>query len=196
MAKANWNVCNDAVLRAMEEYLGLEVYRSPYPGIMGAIGMALLAKEHHQKHPQHRTFIRWDQLDDSTYQQQSNAPCPFCQNHCKRTILTFSNGNTRITNNRCERGMVLGTGVQQQLQAQIRQTQALPNLFWEREKLLFQTYPHPQLPPDRSITIGLPRVLFSGKPCRSGPPSSAPWALRCACPMQASAGCTRADCLW
>ena len=28
---------NDAVLRAMEEYVGREVIRAPYPGIMGAI---------------------------------------------------------------------------------------------------------------------------------------------------------------
>ena len=38
---------NDAVLRAMEQYLGREVVRAPYPGIMGAIGAALTAKEHH-----------------------------------------------------------------------------------------------------------------------------------------------------
>ena len=34
---------NDAVLRALEQYLGREVTRAPYPGMMGAIGAALLA---------------------------------------------------------------------------------------------------------------------------------------------------------
>lgn len=36
---------NDAVLRAMEQYIGKEVIRAPYPGIMGAIGAALITKE-------------------------------------------------------------------------------------------------------------------------------------------------------
>lgn len=40
---------NDAVLRAMEEYVGRDVVRAPYPGIMGAIGMALIAKEKYEK---------------------------------------------------------------------------------------------------------------------------------------------------
>lgn len=36
---------NDAVLCALEQYLGREVIRAPYPGIMGAIGVALITKE-------------------------------------------------------------------------------------------------------------------------------------------------------
>ena len=40
---------NDAVLRALEQYLGREVVRAPYPGVMGAIGAAILAKENREK---------------------------------------------------------------------------------------------------------------------------------------------------
>ena len=36
---------NDAVLRAFEQYVGHEVVRAPYPGLMGAIGAALIAQE-------------------------------------------------------------------------------------------------------------------------------------------------------
>lgn len=39
---------NNAVLRALEQYLGHEVIRAPYPGIMGALGAALLAKKNKQ----------------------------------------------------------------------------------------------------------------------------------------------------
>ena len=43
---------NDAVLRALEQYTGREVIRAPYPGIMGAIGAALITKERfEQNHP-------------------------------------------------------------------------------------------------------------------------------------------------
>ena len=37
---------NDAVLRAMEQYTGRTVVRAPYPGLMGAIGVALLTRDH------------------------------------------------------------------------------------------------------------------------------------------------------
>ena len=155
---------NDAVLRAMEEYLGREVFRSPYPGIMGAIGIALIAKERHQKEPERHTFLGLDGLDDFSYEQKSNVPCPFCQNHCKRTILTFSNGTTWITNNRCERGAVLGdpqdAGVRQQLQEQRQKARAVPNLFRRREELLLRRYPSAVLAPEQGVTIGIPRVLF------------------------------------
>ena len=95
---------NDAVLRAMEEYTGRKVTRAPYPGLMGAIGAALLTREQYQKNPGNRTFMDLNELESFSYHQEANAPCPFCANHCKRTILTFSNGNSWITNNRCERG--------------------------------------------------------------------------------------------
>lgn len=154
---------NDAVVKAMEEYLGREVVRAPYPGIMGAIGMALIARERHQKEPGKRTFISLDELDAFSYKQESNSPCPFCQNHCKRTVVTFSNGNSWITNNRCERGTVLGmpedSKVRQQLKEKSQKANAVPNLFRKREKLLFQKYDHPELTAKRGITIGIPRVL-------------------------------------
>ena len=152
---------NDAVLRAMEQYTGRKVTRAPYPEIMGAIGAALLTKEQARNAP--RSFIGLDALEDFSYTQQANAPCPFCANHCKRTVLTFSNGKSWVTNNRCERGEILGNpqdaGVRARLQ-QINQAQRPADLFALRRKLLFQPYPHPNLCAARGITIGLPRVLF------------------------------------
>ncbi|MCD7736189.1 MAG: acyl-CoA dehydratase activase, partial [Lachnospiraceae bacterium] len=92
---------NDAVLRALEQYTGREVTRAPYPGLMGAIGAALLTRE--QCETLEQTFIGLDAIEDFSYTQEANSPCPFCTNHCKRTIVRFSNGNSWITNNRCER---------------------------------------------------------------------------------------------
>ncbi len=154
---------NNAVLRAMEEYLGKEVVRAPYPGIMGAIGIALITKERHAKELERHTFISLDDLDDFSYTQESNAPCPFCANHCKRTIVTFSNGQSWITNNRCERGEILGKpgdeGVKEKLQEKLKQSRSVPNMYRDREELLFQDYPHPTPSKDRKMTIGIPRVL-------------------------------------
>ena len=99
---------NDAVLRALEQYTGRKVIRAPYPGIMGAIGAALITKERFEQNHPAKTFIGIDGVADFSYTQEANAPCPFCANHCKRTIVRFSNGNSWVTNNRCERGEILG----------------------------------------------------------------------------------------
>ena len=53
---------NDAVLRAMEEYVGRDVVRAPYPGIMGAIGMALIAKEKYEKNPETEEIVGFTEL--------------------------------------------------------------------------------------------------------------------------------------
>ena len=152
---------NDAVLRALEQYTGKQVTRAPYPGVMGAIGAALLTKERAAGKP--RTFIGLDALDSFTYTQQANSPCPFCANHCKRTIITFSNGSSWVTNNRCERGEVLGDPKDAQVQAQVREKlrrkDQVPNLYRLRQQLLFQDWPIPDGAPRRDTVIGIPRVL-------------------------------------
>lgn len=154
---------NDAVLRAMEQYIGKEVIRAPYPGIMGAIGVALLTKERFSAGQTEKTFIGLDAMDDFSYSQESNFPCPFCANHCKRTIVTFSNGKSWVTNNRCERGEILGdprdTDVREKLREKEQAVHQIPNLFRTREELLFKEYPALEILPEQSVTIGIPRVL-------------------------------------
>ncbi|MBQ8851818.1 MAG: activase, partial [Oscillibacter sp.] len=154
---------NDAVLRAMEQYIGREVIRAPYPGIMGAIGAALTVKEQCEKGSTARTFIGLDAMDDFSYTQEANLTCPFCMNHCKRTLVTFSSGKTWVTNNRCERGEVIGDPKDETVRQQLREKQQkkdeVPNLFTLREKLLFQDYAYTRLEPEKDTVIGLPRVL-------------------------------------
>lgn len=154
---------NDAVLRAMEQYIGKEVIRAPYPGIMGAIGVALITKERFSAGTAEKSFIGLDALDDFSYSQESNFPCPFCTNHCKRTIVTFSNGKSWVTNNRCERGEILGdpreADVRERLREKEQAAHQIPNLFHTREALLFKDYPAPEIRPKQSVTIGIPRVL-------------------------------------
>lgn len=171
---------NDAVLRALEQYLGRAVTRAPYPGIMGAIGAALLTKEQCelamrkknvlkkteqelQRQEVQKHFIGIEALKTFSYTQEANVPCPFCENHCRRTIVHFPNGNTWITNNRCERGEIIGEAgsdaVRRELQRKQAETAEVPNLFRRRTELLFREYPAPAPQRLRNITIGLPRVL-------------------------------------
>ncbi|MCD7819497.1 MAG: acyl-CoA dehydratase activase, partial [Lachnospiraceae bacterium] len=159
---------NDAVLCALEQYTGREVTRAPYPGLMGAIGAALLTKEHCEAEAAEtlstgKTFIGLDAIEDFSYTQEANSPCPFCTNHCKRTIVRFSNGNSWITNNRCERGEILGDPKDARVREQLKEKKAeknrVPNLFRLREELLFRDYPYPNLSEEKEVTIGIPRVL-------------------------------------
>lgn len=154
---------NDAVLRAMEQYVGKPVIRAPYAGLMGAIGSALRAKEFSKKEDFKQTFISYEDLKEFTYKQEANSPCPYCTNHCNRTILTFSTGDSLVTNNRCEKGEVLGDPKNADTINQIKEinnkTDKPANLFQYREELLFKDYPYEVVNDKQNINIGLPRTL-------------------------------------
>ena len=135
---------NDAVLRAMEQYLGRNVTRAPYPGLMGAIGAAMAAQQAAAKPGFQPTFIGLDALDDYTAVKEANLPCPFCGNHCRRSVLRFPNGQSWVTNNRCERGEIVGDPHDEKVREKLRaceQKRKVPNLFDYREELLFADYP-------------------------------------------------------
>ena len=157
---------NDAVLRALEQYIGREVVRAPYPGLMGAIGEALLVKEQMENRPdgnKRSSFIGFEALENLTYTQETNLRCPFCSNHCNRTRTVFSDGTTWMTGHRCSRGEIVGDphddAIREQVRAALKNDQKVPNLYEVRERLLLKERPVEPLCDDRGITIGIPRVL-------------------------------------
>ncbi len=174
---------NDAVLRALEQHIGREVTRAPYPGLMGAIGIALLTQEHLEgarrergevaaslenatnegRVPARTRAFSLDALDAFSYTQESNLICPFCANHCNRTRITFANGDSWVTGNRCPRGEVVGDPKDKSIRDQVKRIAAavdsVPNLFDVREKLLFRDWPCTPNPAPQNTVIGMPRVL-------------------------------------
>ena len=176
---------NDAVLRALEQHIGREVTRAPYPGLMGAIGIALLTQEHlegarrergevaasledtdatnGEREPARASAFSLDALDAFSYTQESNLVCPFCANHCNRTRITFANGDSWVTGNRCPRGEVVGDPKDKSIREQVKRIAAavdsVPNLFDVREKLLFRDWPCAPSPAPQNTVIGMPRVL-------------------------------------
>jgi predicted CoA-substrate-specific enzyme activase len=156
---------NDAVLRAFEQYIDKPVIRAPYPGLMGAIGIALLTKRAiaEQGAAFQSRFIGLDALRDFSYTQKSNIKCTFCANNCVRTLLSFSNGTQWVTGNRCERGEIIGDPKDKALYEKVNKInaaiEAVPDMIKIREKLLFQDYPFTPVYPEQNITIGIPRVL-------------------------------------
>jgi predicted CoA-substrate-specific enzyme activase len=162
---------NDAVLRAFEQYLGKPIVRAPFPGEMGAIGIALLTKREIAENgytsphgPSDRTrFIGFDALVGFDYTQEANLICPFCANNCNRTLVRFSNGLTWVTGNRCERGEVVGDPSDPEIKEQTnkiaRRMNEVPDMVKTRDELLFKDYPYTRLLPEKDEVIGLPRVL-------------------------------------
>ncbi|MDR0473518.1 MAG: acyl-CoA dehydratase activase, partial [Treponema sp.] len=162
---------NDAVLRAFEQYLEKNIVRAPFPGEMGAIGIALLTKreiaEHGYTSPHGpgnvSRFIGFEALGNLSYMQEGNLVCPFCGNNCNRTLVRFSNGQTWVMGNRCERGELTGDpkdpAVQEQAKKIAGSMNAVPDIVKLRDELLFKDYPYSLLLPSKDITIGLPRVL-------------------------------------
>ena len=155
--------CNDAVLAAFEDYVGRPVTRAPYPGLMGAIGAALFALRNAGQPQLRSLFIGLDGVRNLEYTTTTNETCPFCTNSCARTIVTFGDGTTYVTGNRCERGEVVGdphdAAVREKAKELRARKQAIPNLYDVREKLLFNDYSAPQLLEPQGVKIGLPRVL-------------------------------------
>lgn len=93
---------NDAVLRSFELITGRNVVRAEIAGLMGAYGAAILAKERY-KEGEISSLLGRESLTDFTAT-TDNRRCNKCLNQCLLTINQFSNGESFIAGNRCERG--------------------------------------------------------------------------------------------
>ena len=91
---------NDAVLRAFEQELGVEVIRPDIAGMMGAYGAALYARQ--AKGKKASTIISKEDLKEFSYEIKS-VTCNGCNNHCQLTINDFGGGRRFIGGNRCEK---------------------------------------------------------------------------------------------
>ncbi|NLC96420.1 MAG: 2-hydroxyglutaryl-CoA dehydratase [Erysipelotrichaceae bacterium] len=90
---------NDAVLRAFENELGINVVRPNIAGLMGAYGAALYVKEKGYTHSNILSLKELENFEHSV----SQTNCGLCENHCQLTINRFDNGRKYISGNRCER---------------------------------------------------------------------------------------------
>ena len=140
---------NDAVLRAFELIVGKNVVRPDISGLMGAYGVALLAKEQFEANfdmEYHSKIAKSEDLDILDIQ-VTHTRCNICENHCLLTINKFSNGKKHISGNRCERG----AGI-------VSDNTKLPNLIKYKFERVFGYTPREEKDAPRG-TIGIPRVL-------------------------------------
>jgi predicted CoA-substrate-specific enzyme activase len=145
---------NDAVLRAFELVSGREAVRPDVPGLMGALGAALRAREE-QAHAAARgesTLLALEELETLT---TATTPrrCGRCVNHCHLTVTRFSDGRAFTSGNRCERGAEEGPALMSSPKAE-----PLPNLFsWKLKRVFNYTSLRADQAP-RGV-VGIPRVL-------------------------------------
>lgn len=92
---------NNAVLRAFEQEMGVEVVRPNIAGLMGAYGAALYAKKK-SKGSDNSTLANSDTLKNFVHEIKV-ANCGLCNNNCRLTINSFGGGRKFIAGNRCER---------------------------------------------------------------------------------------------
>ena len=92
---------NDAVLRAFEQEMGVEVVRPNIAGLMGAYGAALYAKEKSAE-SSCSTLINADAINNFIHEIKVTN-CGLCSNNCRLTINSFGAGRKFIAGNRCER---------------------------------------------------------------------------------------------
>ena len=140
---------NDAVLRSFESIVGRDVVRPNISGLMGAYGVALLAKEQYIANMDmeyYSTVLKADELDKLNIK-ITHTRCNGCENHCLLTINMFDNGKKFISGNRCEKGS-----------GEASKNADLPNLYKYKFERLFNYEPLPISEAKRG-TIGIPRVL-------------------------------------
>lgn len=91
---------NEAVLRAFEKELNLQVVCPNISGLMGAYGAALYAKS---LNLESSSTITLEELKNFKHEVK-NFNCQICNNHCLLSVNTFgSNKNKFISGNRCEK---------------------------------------------------------------------------------------------
>lgn len=142
---------NEAVLRAFEKLMSVEVIRPDVSGLMGAYGMALLAFEAAEElQNQHSTLLDSDGLK-SLQVSTSMRNCGLCSNNCMLTINAFSDGRTYVTGNRCDRGA--GDMIQEK-------HKPVPNMVEVKLRRYFDYFLKKNIPEfEGKLRIGIPRVL-------------------------------------
>ena len=134
---------NEAVLRAFEKEMGVEVIRPDIAGLMGAYGAALFGLRQSQKAHKTASAMMNEQELEAFAQKVVSVKCGGCGNHCQLTVNTFADGRKYISGNRCDKP-VTGKSADDSL-----------NLYAYKQQLLAEYKPVP----GKRGSIGIPLCL-------------------------------------
>ena len=94
---------NEAVLRAFEKEMGVEVIRPDIAGLMGAYGAALFGLRQSKKSGRTASSMMNQEELEHFDQKVVSVKCGGCGNHCQLTINVFADGKRYISGNRCDK---------------------------------------------------------------------------------------------
>ena len=137
---------NHGVVAAFESVLDKKITVPENHDVTGAIGVAILAME---ERTWERSSFKGFDLSQRRYE-QSSFECKGCSNLCLIRKVSVEGEKPLFYGSRCEKYDV------------IKRTKGsdLPDLFEQREKMLFAPYEGEEhLPPD-APEVGIPRILF------------------------------------
>ncbi len=137
---------NRGVVAAFEKVLNKEIVVPENHDVTGAIGVAILAME---ERTWERSSFKGFDLSQRRYEQTS-FECKGCPNLCLIRKVSVEGEKPLFYGSRCEKYDV------------IKRTKgsAIPDLFEEREKLLFAPYEEEEKLPSHAPVIGIPRILY------------------------------------
>jgi predicted CoA-substrate-specific enzyme activase len=136
---------NKGVVAAFEKWLGKDIVVPENHDVTGAIGVAILAKE--ERTWDESTFKGFD-LSERKYE-LTTFECKGCSNMCLIRKVSIEGEKPLFYGSRCEKYDV------------IKRTKGeeLPDIFTERENLLFAPYEGEENLPEDAPVMGIPRIL-------------------------------------
>ncbi|MDD5339087.1 MAG: acyl-CoA dehydratase activase, partial [Dehalococcoidales bacterium] len=142
---------NRAVKAAFEAVVGKKITVPPQHDILGAIGVAMLAKDEIEATGKKTRFRGFDlakrQYDLSSFE------CEACSNRCEIHKVVFEGEKPLFYGSRC--GKWDSTEKKKQ-----RESSKIPRLFEERSDALLNTYSKDKPDKPNGKSVGIPRVLF------------------------------------
>ena len=137
---------NQGVVAAFESVLSKEIIVPENHDVTGAIGVAILALE--EQTWKHSSFKGFD-LSQRRYE-HSSFECKGCPNLCLIRKVSVEGEKPLFYGSRCEKYDV------------IKRTKGtnIPDLFGERDKMLFAPYEGEENLPSNALEIGIPRILY------------------------------------
>ena len=142
---------NRAEKAAFESILGKKVQVPPHHDILGAIGVAMLAKDEIEANGGQPRFQGFD-LRSRQYE-LSSFECQDCPNRCEVHKVVFEEERPLFYGSRC--GKYDSPGKKEQ-----RRSSKIPRLFDERYQALMNAYPKDTPDSPNGKTVGIPRALF------------------------------------
>jgi predicted CoA-substrate-specific enzyme activase len=139
---------NKAVVAAFEKYVGREITVPPNHDVTGAIGMALIARDHHAATVQATRFKGFS-ISDRSYKVTS-FECKSCSNVCEINRVSIEG----------EKGFLFYGGRCEKYDLEKKGAVQVEDLFTFREKLLFREYDDIGDSMAQTPAIGVPYIFL------------------------------------